>query len=129
MSLPFPLAPVLAQRSNWSRLGDRFSGDHLRLQTEDLVGVLALVAVAVVLLLTLRMLAKWQQSQERPATPKQLFKELAAAHGLGHGERAELRRVAGEAGLSDASEVFVRPDLRGRLADRSLAERLFGGDS
>lgn len=120
------LLPLLAQRSNWSRLGDRFSGSHLRFQFEDLLGVLALVGLAIAFLVAMRLLATWQRAIDQPTTPKQLFAELAKAHALSRAERAELRRVAAEAGLDDAADAFLRPDLASRFADRALADRLFG---
>lgn len=116
---------LLAQRSNWSRLGDRFSGEYLRLRPEDLIGAAALVAVFVGGYWLLRYLGEAQDDADRKACPKRLFDALARSHGLTRAERRAVRDAAEEAGLPRAADAFLRPDLAERL-DPDLANRLFG---
>lgn len=122
------LALPLAARSNWTALGDRFSGDHLTLRTEDVIGFALLAACLVGGFFLLKWLADRQQRGPIEKGPKRLFAELTRAHRMSFGERKTCREAAAEHGLSSAAELFVRPDARHAIAarDAELANRLFG---
>ncbi|TWT93374.1 hypothetical protein Pla108_38680 [Botrimarina colliarenosi] len=120
---------LLAQRSNWNRLGDRFSGQALRWDLSDAVGLVLLVAGFALGFWLLSRLGKLQENWSRKDRPRSPFSELIRAHGLSRRDRFHCRQVADELGLADPAEVFVRPDkAREALAtrDADLARRLFG---
>ncbi len=119
---------VLAQPSAWRNLGQRFSGDHLQWQREDLIGGLLLLGVLVAGFWVLHWLAGWQAEQDKRHSPKRLAKELAAAHRLSYRERQICHEVVAAMGLSDPAELFVRIEASERIAkrDAGLAARLFG---
>lgn len=118
----------LAQVSKWKALGTRFSGEHLQVQTEDIVGLLLLVAALVGGFWLLKWAAKWQETSPREPSPKRLFAELTRAHRLSLGQRKMCREVAVEIGAKTPSEMFVRTEGRDalRARDAGLAETLFG---
>lgn len=122
------LALPLAQRSNWNALGTRFSGDHLTLRTEDVIGFTLLAACLIGGYFLLKLLADLQQRRPMEQGPKRLFAELARVHGMSFGERKTCREAATEIGTDSPAEVFVRPDARRAVAQRDgeLAARLFG---
>ncbi len=122
----------------WKHLGDRFSGEHLRVQTSDIVGLVLLAVGLAAGFWLLAFLSKWQRLHRahsahsahsaRAVTPRNLFSALVRAHGLSRRERSVCQQVAAELGLTDPAELFVRPETaRPVLAarDRALAERLF----
>lgn len=120
------LIPLLAQRSNWVRLGERFSGEHLEFRVEDMLGGAALVLGLLLLYLVLANAEKWAEKLAATTTPKGLLAELSAAHGLNFRERRLCRRVARELSLGEVAEVFVRPEAWHALRryDATLANRL-----
>ena len=105
------VARLLAQRTNWHSLGDRFSGDHLSLQTEDFVWAGVLVLFFGGLLGALKWLAYWDKMRRERPNPKRLFADLCDAHGLSEEDRDLLRAVAGENELTRPADLFVRPEL------------------
>lgn len=118
---------LLAQRSAWENLGNRFSGESLKWQREDTIGVLALLLVFVGGMWLLHWLSRWQTERGKRHSPARLFKELTAAHRLNYRQRRLCREVAKGLNLANSSEVFVQVEARGRIAKRDpdLAERLF----
>ena len=56
--------------------------------------------------------------------PRALFGELCRAHGLRWKQRRVLKQLAREHKLSNADEIFLRPDLFGGGRGKSQAERL-----
>ena len=102
MILTGTLGPVLlplAQRSTWSRMGDRFSGEHLSVQIEDIVGGLALLVAFAVIVGGLIWLAKIKESQTDRPSPRRLFRELCAAHRLSSAEKRLIHTLASNHGL------------------------------
>ncbi|CAN0361629.1 unnamed protein product, partial [Ectocarpus sp. 4 AP-2014] len=97
----------LAQVSKWKALGTRFSGEHLKVQTEDVVGMVLLLAALVGGFLLLKWVARRQEMQPREVSPKRLFAELVRTHRLSFGQRKACREVAAELGLETPAELFV----------------------
>ena len=119
---------LLAQRSAWDALGTRFQGEYLKLRTEDIVGLVAVVICLVGGFFLLRSLSSWQERSRAKHCPKRLMAELCEAHRLGFRERRLCRQVAKEMQLKEPAELFVRVDALQRLAksDAALAKRLLG---
>ncbi|TWT75999.1 hypothetical protein Pla123a_27850 [Posidoniimonas polymericola] len=103
-------ALILAQRANWERMGDRFSGEAAELQTEELLTLLAVVVGAGLLIWLLRVAARWQEGRLKRPNPRRLFNDLCRAHRLNRWERKLLREMGEGLGLRQPAEVFVRPD-------------------
>ncbi len=125
---PLVTMVALAQTDAWKRLGDRFSGEYLRWQTSDTIGLAVLVLGLAATYGLLLLAGKWQERIGRSDRPRSPFGMLARAHGLTRRERALCRHAATELGLADPAELFVRPDTARELVaqqDRGLAERLF----
>ncbi|TWT48813.1 hypothetical protein [Botrimarina hoheduenensis] len=125
---------LLAQRANWSRLGDQFSGPNLRFQFTDLVGLLALLLGFVGLVVGLHFALQAAKRNESRQSHTGLLQKLAATHRLTRSEQRLLRKIASQAALASPAEVFVRPELftagSSALGDqeaeaRRLAKRLF----
>lgn len=125
-----PTLLPLAQRSAWSQLGQRFSGDSLSVQTEDIIGGIALLVAFAVIMGGLIWLAKLKESQAVRKSPRRLFRELCSAHRLSSTERHLIHALAADYGLPYSAMLFVQPEL---LAEESrpevvaLRDRLFGG--
>ncbi len=119
---------LLAQRSAWDALGTRFQGEYLELQTEDIVGGVAILLGLVGGFYLLRFLASWQERGQTQRCPKRLMAELCDAHRLGFRERRVCRQVAKEMRLKEPAELFIRTDALKHLAkhDAALAKRLLG---
>jgi hypothetical protein len=101
---------LLAQLSQWRHLGDRFGGGHAGL---DAIDILSLIAVIVLAVLGVFVLQRYAPNRDRPGRfddPRQLFRELCRAHGLGRASRRLLKRLAAWRGLSDPALVFVMPE-------------------
>ncbi len=119
----------LAQRSTWSRMGDRFSGRNLSVQTEDIVGGLALIVGLTVIVGGLIWLSKLKESQAVRPSPRRLLRELCTAHRLSSAEKRLLRTLAANQGLSEPAGLFVQPELLANATSAeavALRERLFG---
>lgn len=101
---------LLAQRDNWERLGDRFSGQNAEIDLHEL-GVLLLGLVAAgALIWLLHRLAKWQEGRALSHNPKRLFRDLCRSHRLSGWQVKVLRAVSEAVGLQEPAEVFVRPE-------------------
>lgn len=133
MNQTTPSFILLANKDAWKNMGDRFSGDHLMLQTEDIVGLAVIIISFVVGYLVLQWLAARQKNGQKHC-PKDLFRELCEAHGLERQERKLLVKIANALELSDRTGLFVRPDLFerrlvyeavGKDESRQLKSRLF----
>ena len=121
------VAGLLAQRDNWSRLGDRFSGHHLRLQTEDIVGGVVLLVAGLLLYFGLNYAWSVSKRLSSKEPPRDVFRRLVQAHRLTRAEERVLREIAEQAGLKKPAEVFVRPELFTEAARRRpQTERLAG---
>lgn len=124
--------PLLAQRSNWARMGDRFSGHHLRVQTEDIVGAAMLLLAAVLLFFGLQYAMTISKRLNGEEEPRDVLRKLMAAHNLSRADRRLVREIATQAQLAKPAEVFVRPELfkseraQSNAAIRRLGRRLFG---
>lgn len=119
----------LAQRSTWSRLGERFSGRHLFVQPEDIIGGLALLVGLAVVVGGLVWLSKLKESQAVRPSPRRLLRELCAAHRLSSSEKRLLHTLAANHGLSEPAGLFVQPELLAKETSAeavALRERLFG---
>lgn len=124
----FGCPPLLAQRSTWENLGNRFSGDHLQFQFSDLIGAASVVVLFAGGFWLLTRLAAWQAAEPTKPCPKRLLAEIGLRHGLSRSDLRLCREVATELSLDRPAEVFIRDEARTALArrDANLAERLFG---
>lgn len=104
------LAP-LAERSTWYHLGDRFSGENLQLQSEDVVGAVLLVAVSTLVLGGLAWLSGRKQRAATKPNPRRLFHELCDMHRLSDRDQRLLKALARGRKLASPAELFVRPEL------------------
>lgn len=127
---------LLAQRHNWQRLGDRFSGSNAKLDVGELVAILAACIVAGLLLWLLQWTAKWQEGKLDSPSPGRLFRDLCRAHKLRFKDRRLLKRLAQGSHIDHPVELFLKPEAFniGRIpadlehqatAILALAERLF----
>lgn len=101
---------LLAQRHNWERLGDRFSGKHAEVNWEELLVLLACLIGSAVVIWLLYAATRWQEARLRRPNPRRLFRELCRAHRLNRWERRVLRELAESAAARQPAELFVRPD-------------------
>ena len=101
---------LLAQRENWERLGDRFSGDAAEVNYQELGMLLAVAVGGALVIWLLRSVARWQEGRSRHPNPRRLFRDLSRVHRLNRWERRVLRALADAVGLRQPAEVFVRPD-------------------
>jgi len=102
---------LLAEKSMFQGLGDRFRFENTQLDSSDLFVAIGVVVVggAVVWLM-----ATYMRRSERPKTvdnPKRLFQELCQAHRLERHEGAQLRSIADGLGLENPSLLFIDPGL------------------
>ncbi len=104
------LPMLLAQRANWERLGDRFSGKSAEVNPWELFVLLLAMAGAGLLIWLLHRVAKWQEGRVRKPNPRRLFNELCRTHRLGGWERRALRALAEGLGAQQPAEVFLRPE-------------------
>lgn len=102
---------LLAQRHRWERLGDRFSGDHAKLDNQELLLIGLMVVGGAAVIVALARLAKWQENRRLRPNPARLFRDLCRAHGLSGAERKTLRALAEACGARQPAEVFLRPEL------------------
>ena len=102
---------LLAQRSNWSRMGDRFSGAHAKFDVGELITIALLCVGAVALIWGLHWLAKRQEGWLSRPNPRRLFRELCKAHQLKRHDRTLLSQLAEATDVGQPSELFLRPDL------------------
>lgn len=126
---------LLAQQGRIADMGRNFRGSNAQLTSNDLLIVsVGFLAVACLLAL-LRWLA--QGTPPRPVnSPRRLFRELCRLHGLDHGSRLLLLRLARYQKLDHPGRLFVAPERfepgnLGPLASkqqryREIRERLFG---
>lgn len=101
---------LLAQRHNWERLGEQFSGSNAKLQPRDILMIVAAVAGAALLVGVLSLAARWQEGRIAKPNAGRLFRELCRAHRLNRWERRVITTLAEEIGARQPAEVFVRPD-------------------
>jgi len=127
---------LLAQRSTWERLGDRFSGDNAKLNASDVLLIVGGAAVFVLVIALLHRYAGSSPGRRAGNSPRRLFRELCRAHRLGQSHRRLLKRLAALRELPNAAVLFVEPawfeagDLPAELAGHEgelerIRERLF----
>lgn len=126
----------MAQRHNWERMGDRFSGKHAELDMGEIGVIIAACAAAGLLLWLLQWAAKWQEGKLDSPSPGRLFRDLCRAHKLRWRERRLLKQLASDTNVDHPVELFLKPEAFniGRIpasleakatAVVSLSERLF----
>jgi hypothetical protein len=101
----------LAQRDAWESLGNRFSGEHAKLNLSDLWSLGGVLIAAVALIFLLRWVYHRQQARRFSCEPRHLFDDLCRTHRLRRGERKRLRMLAEHHDLASQAILFVRPDL------------------
>lgn len=101
---------LVAQRHNWERMGDKFSGDNARFQFSDIGWMLVFVAGALLLLWWLSVVTKRFEGYTSRPSPNRLFSDLCRAHKLNRSQRSLLRRLAESAGVEHPVSLFVHAD-------------------
>ncbi len=97
---------LLAQQSRIADLGRNFRGPEAALTSRDLL-ILACIALAVTaMVLLLKRLSRGGQKR-RTNSPRKLFRELCRLHGLEHGNRQLLMRLARFQQLEHPGRLFV----------------------
>ncbi len=101
---------LLAQRSRWHHLGDRFGGSDAGVDVTDVVLLAAVIAVAVIGVFVLRRYSSNSDGRGAYDNPRQLFSELCRTHNLRYADRRLIMRLAGRRGLAHPSLAFVTPE-------------------
>ena len=101
---------LLAERSNWQRLGDRFRRDTTDFYDYNLLAVLAIAAAIAIGLLLLHQFARRREHGKSYNSPPELFRELCRAHRLDRRERRLLKRLAAAWGLASPAYLFIEPN-------------------
>jgi hypothetical protein len=103
---------LFADRSETLReLGGGFRGDQAKLSFQDIAIVLLAGAAVVGFFYALSRFASWREGRSAYHNPKQLFRKLAAAHGLSFRERWLLGQAARYVNIPLPACLFLRPDL------------------
>ncbi len=100
---------VFAQQSRIADLGRNFRGAEARLTSGDLLIFAGIVVGAAALVLVLKRLAQGGPKR-RCNSPSKLFRELCRLHGLDHGNRALLTRLAKQQQLDHPGRLFVESE-------------------
>lgn len=111
---------IIANTTNWQSMGDRFSGDHLNLQTEDIIGAIVIVSIFVVGYITLTWLSK-KQIDSGKHSPNRLFRELCDAHGFDGKERRLLKKIALANTVNNLALLFTQPEIYTKSASITAA--------
>ncbi len=111
---------LLANESNWQSMGDRFSGDHLMVQTEDIIGAIVVISIFIIGYLTLTWVSN-RQGDSTKHSPIRLFKELCDAHGLDSKERRLLKKIAEANAVKNLALLFTQPELYAKPVSISAA--------
>ncbi len=109
--LDLPTCLPFAQRDAWESLGNRFSGEHAKLNLQDLWSLAGVVMAGIALVWLLRWLYQRQQARQLSCDPRHLFADLCRAHRVSHSDRRRLEHLANHHQLGVSAELFVRPDL------------------
>jgi hypothetical protein len=130
---------TLAQPTQWDRLGARFSGEHARFDSGELLTIVAAAVLFVLAVVLLRRAAGRVPGRLAfvPNSPRRLFGELCRVHRLGFARRRLLKKLAISGGIRPAAGLFVDPrafDEAARSPELAtqrheielLRERLFG---
>ena len=111
MTTGWLLRPLLAEKSLFQGLGDRFRFENAQLDSSDLVAAIAIFSVGAGIVWSM---ATYLRRSERPKAvdnPKRLFHELCQAHKLERHEAALLRSVADVITPDNLSRLFIDPGL------------------
>ena len=101
---------LLAEQSNWQRLGDRFRRDATDFNQYNALAVVAIVAAIVIGLVVLNRFARRRAGDKAYNSPSELFRELCRAHRLDRSDRRLLKRLATAWGLASPAYLFIEPD-------------------
>ncbi len=121
----------------WTRLGDRFSGEHAEFSWSDGIAFLGIVAIFVGFLAMLALLQHLCKEGWFARGGRGLFFELCRAHQLDRKSRRLLLALAKSQQLETPALMFLQParlvDATGQLSGEDqvrlewLRERLFAG--
>jgi hypothetical protein len=102
---------LIAQLSNWYRLGDGLRSSHDPFRVAELVPWgLGFGLVALVGLVAHRLHCRHDMSRQCD-DPYKLFRELCLVHQLDTSEQRLLKQLAGETYPSQPARVFVAPEI------------------
>ncbi len=110
-----------ADATRWHSMGSGFRGSRARIDANDLVvGLLILAAAAGGVFLLTRLLSR-QDRQRRHNNPRGLFRNLCGAHGLDRPSRRLLGQLARWQKLPHPAQLFLEPD---RFRAEALSPKL-----
>lgn len=101
---------LFAQRSRLDELTSGFKGRRARIETQDIVTGLMVLACFVLAFWALSHLVAYQERRRRLASPWALFLSLCWAHRLPWRQRWLLWRLAREHRLRDPARLFLEPE-------------------
>ena len=101
---------VLADRSQWERLGDGVSGRNAQLSVDELLVLVAIAGAGVLLIIWLKGLLRRQDPTRTCNKPKQLFAQLCKEHRLTSQYRQVLAELAKSLQFPNPAEIFLRPE-------------------
>ncbi|MEM8864428.1 MAG: hypothetical protein AAGF31_02645 [Planctomycetota bacterium] len=102
---------LLAQASNWQRMGDRFSGSHAQFDWGDGLSLFAVFAGAGLLIWLLHWASRHFDGKSSRPNPGRLLRDLCRTHGLSGRQRSLLVQLAEATDVEHACELFLRPEL------------------
>lgn len=101
---------LLAQSSRLEHLSREFRGNRVRLDSEDLMVGLLVLAVLILLAWSATVAYGWFSQLRRRPGPKRLFLRLCRAHRLRIGEIVLLWKLARAQRLRDPARLFLEPE-------------------
>lgn len=101
---------LLAERTNWQRLGDNFRRGPGSVDQYKLIAIVAIVVAFGIGLVLLWRFAKPHDRRKSYNSPTELFRELCHKHRLDRADRRILKRLAAAWGLAGPTYLFVEPD-------------------
>ncbi|MCA9260077.1 MAG: hypothetical protein KDA61_12785 [Planctomycetales bacterium] len=102
-------APLLAQMSRWSRLGDGLRPSRNSVDLVDLLPFLLLVGIVVVAAMLFNRRRIQNDMSLRCDDPPKLFRELCLAHQVAGARQRALRQLAEAAFPDHPARVFLSP--------------------
>jgi len=101
---------LLAQSSRLEHLSRGFRGNRVRLDSEDLMVGLLVLAVLILLVWSATVVYGWISQLRRRPGPNRLFLRLCRAHRLRIGESVLLWKLARAQRLRDPARLFLEPE-------------------
>jgi hypothetical protein len=101
---------LLAQDSRLDHLTSQFRSNRSRLDGDDLLLGLLILAIVVLLVWSAAVATQWADRTRRRPSPARLFLRLCRAHRLGWRDGLLLWRLAKSQRLTDPARLFLEPE-------------------